>query len=93
MSVFLWTHIVEVHLIRCCLIYANERSVIAVDIILFRTTAKVLYIVHLCRQAETHTDTGDFQFGGSLAGSITSGSKCSHAGSFGNFCFCRLHIR
>ena len=65
---------------------------ITVDIVLFRTTAKVLYVVHLCRQAETNTDTGNFQFGSGLAGSVTSGSKRSHAGSFRNFSFCCLHI-
>ena len=65
---------------------------IAVDVVLFRTTAKILHVVHPGRQTETYTDAGNFQLGSSFAGCITSGSEGSHAGSFGNFCLGGLHI-
>ena len=66
---------------------------ITVDIILFRAATEVLYIIHLSRQAETYADTGNFQFGSSLAGSVASGSEGSRTGSLGSFCFGSLHIR
>ena len=56
--VFLRTYVVEVHLVGSSLIDTYYGSMIAVDVILFRTTAKYC-VVHPGRQTETYTDAGE----------------------------------
>ena len=91
-SVFLRTYVWEVHLVGSRFIQVDQCTRIAVYIILFRSASEIFHLVHFCRQTETYTDTGYFQFGGSLARCIAAGSESSHQGCFRGFGFGSFHI-
>ena len=92
MAVLLRTHIREVHVVGGILVEVYQGSVVAVDVVLFRSASEVSHLIHVDRQTETDTDARNYQFGAFLAQGIVAWSEGSHEGSFRKFGFVGLHL-